>query len=112
MPEHIHVSPDGVRYRLIATRTTTPTTDSEVKEIRTETDSVEVIVSDSRLVSRGSQFGHVAIIVDGIAYSRAHRRLRFNKENAQYVAVQESFGFRWLCPPGMSPQEKRKFRPN
>ncbi len=30
------------------------TTDSDAKEIRAETDSVEVIVSDSRLVSRGS----------------------------------------------------------
>jgi hypothetical protein len=74
MPEQIHVSPDGVKYRLIATRTTTPTTDSEAKEIRTETDSVEVIISDSRLISRGSQFGHVAIIVDGKVYSRAHEK--------------------------------------
>lgn len=34
--------------------------------------SIEVIVSDSRLISRGSQWGHVAIEIDGIVYSRAH----------------------------------------
>ena len=69
MPETIHVSPDGVKYRLIATKTTTPTSDAEAKEIRAETETVEVIVSNSRLISRGSQFGHVAIVVNGITYS-------------------------------------------
>jgi len=36
------------------------------------TDSVEVIVSDSRVISAGSQWGHVAIYIDGTVYSRAH----------------------------------------
>jgi hypothetical protein len=91
MPEQTHVSPDGVKYRFIATRTTTPTNDADAKQIRVETDSVEVIVSDSRVVSRGSQFGHVAIVVDGIVYSRAHEGYDAKKTYAEYVAVQESF---------------------
>lgn len=34
--------------------------------------TVEVLVSDGRLVSQGSQWGHVAIDVGGTVYSRAH----------------------------------------
>ena len=51
MAEQTLTSPDGVKYRLIGTRTTTPATDAEAKEIRVETDSIEVVVSDSRLIS-------------------------------------------------------------
>ncbi len=108
MPEQIHVSPDGVKYRFIATRMTTPTTDSEAKEIRIQTDSVEVIVSDSRLVSRGSQFGHVAIIVDGIAYSRAHDAYDSKKTYAQYVSVQQSFRDSIGYVLRVTPEEKKK----
>ncbi|QCP53704.1 hypothetical protein FAZ95_32335 [Trinickia violacea] len=72
MPEQIHASPDGVNYRLVASRTTTPTSDTSVKEIVVDSTSIEVIVSDSRLRSMGSQWGHVAIEIDGIVYSRAH----------------------------------------
>ena len=108
MPEQTHVSPDGVKYRLIATRTTTPTTDSEAKEIRVETDSIEVIVSDSRVISRGSQFGHVAIIVDEIAYSRAYDGYDSKKTYAQYVTVQESFRDSVGYVLRVSPGEKKK----
>ena len=34
--------------------------------------TIEILISDSRSVSRGSQFGHVAIAVDGVVYGRAH----------------------------------------
>lgn len=34
--------------------------------------TIEVLVSDGRLWSQGSQWGHVAIDVDGIVFSRAH----------------------------------------
>lgn len=91
MPDPTHISPDRVKYRLIASKTTTPKSDTGAKEIRTETDSIEVIISDSRLVSRGSQFGHVAIIVNGIAYSRAHEAYDSKRTYAQYVEVQKSF---------------------
>ncbi|WP_207001581.1 hypothetical protein [Trinickia mobilis] len=78
MPEKIHVSPDGVKYRLVASKTTTPTKDTSAKEIIVDSTSIEVIVSDSRLFSRGSQWGHVAIEIDGIVYSRA---------NEEYVKI-------------------------
>ncbi|BBP96845.1 hypothetical protein BSFA1_19740 [Burkholderia sp. SFA1] len=91
MPDPIHISADGVKYRWVATKTTTPTTDTEAKEIRIETDSVEVVVSDSRAYSRGSQFGHVAIIVDNVAYSRAHEGYDSKKTYAQYVSIQLTY---------------------
>jgi hypothetical protein len=56
----------------VATKTTTPTADSNPKQIQLGTDTIEVIVSDSRIVSLGSQFGHSAIVVDGTEYGRAH----------------------------------------
>lgn len=108
MPETIHVSPDGVKYRLIATKTTTPTSDAEAKEIRAETETVEVIVSNSRLISRGSQFGHVAIVVNGITYSRAHEGYDSKKTYAQYVAIQETFRDSIGYVLRVSPDEKNK----
>ncbi|WP_316156886.1 hypothetical protein [Cupriavidus sp. BIC8F] len=72
MSEQTHVSPKGVKYRLVSTKETTQTNDSAAKEIKTDSTTVEVVVSDSRLISSGSQWGHVAIIVDGVIYSRAH----------------------------------------
>ncbi|WP_081538608.1 hypothetical protein [Burkholderia stagnalis] len=81
MPDRTHISPEGVKYRLIATRTTTPVTDTAIKEIFFDTTAIEVIVSDSRLRSRGSQWGHVAIEIDGIVYSRAHE---------EYVKIDKS----------------------
>lgn len=71
MPEQIHIAPDGEKYRLVASRTTTPTTDTKPKEIFVQTETIEVLISDSRLISMGSQFGHVAIEVDGEVYGRA-----------------------------------------
>jgi len=108
MSDQTHISSDGVKYRLIATKTTTPTTDTEAKEIRVETDTVEVIVSDSRLISEGSQFGHVAIMVDGIAYSRAHGGYDSKKTYAQYVAIQETFRNSIGYVLRVSPDEKQK----
>ncbi|WP_448167962.1 hypothetical protein [Burkholderia ambifaria] len=34
--------------------------------------TIEILISDSRSISRGSQFGHAAIAIDGIVYGRAH----------------------------------------
>ena len=34
--------------------------------------TIEILISDSRSISRGSQFGHAAIAVDGVVYGRAH----------------------------------------
>jgi hypothetical protein len=88
MPEQIHVSPDGVKYRLVATKTTTPTKDSLAKEIIVDSTTIEVIVSDSRLRSMGSQWGHVAIEIDGIVYSRAHEEyVKIDKHTYFYGGV-------------------------
>lgn len=81
MGNRTHISPEGVKYRLIAVKETTPTTDNAIKKVISDTTSVEVIVSDSRLRSRGSQWGHVAIEIDGIVYSRAHE---------EYVQIDKS----------------------
>jgi hypothetical protein len=34
--------------------------------------SIEILISDSRSISKGSQFGHTAIAIDGVVYGRAH----------------------------------------
>jgi hypothetical protein len=88
MPEQIHVSPAGVKYRLVASRTTTPTNDTSAKEIIVNSASLEVIVSDSRLRSVGSQWGHVAIEIDGTVYSRAHEEyVKIDKHTYFYGGI-------------------------
>jgi hypothetical protein len=88
MSEQIHVSPEGVKYRLVAAKTTTPTKDTAAKEIIVDTATIEVIVSDSRLRSLGSQWGHVAIEIDGIVYSRAHEEyVKIDKHTYFYGGV-------------------------
>jgi hypothetical protein len=88
MSEQIHVSPDGVKYRLVAAKTTMPTKDTAAKEIIVDTATIEVIVSDSRLRSLGSQWGHVAIEIDGIVYSRAHEEyVKIDKHTYFYGGV-------------------------
>jgi len=88
MSEQIHVSPDGVKYRLIAAKTTTPANDTSAKEIIVDTTTIEVIVSDSRMRSLGSQWGHVAIEIDGIIYSRAHEEyVKIDKHTYFYGGV-------------------------
>ncbi|WP_321787058.1 hypothetical protein [Burkholderia pyrrocinia] len=34
--------------------------------------AIEILISDSRSISNGSQFGHAAISIDGVVYGRAH----------------------------------------
>ncbi|CAG4892193.1 hypothetical protein [Paraburkholderia gardini] len=88
MSEQIHISPDGVKYRLIAYKTTTPTKDTSVKQIIADSTTIEVIVSDSRLLSVGSQWGHVAMEIDGIVYSRAHEEyVKIDKHTYFYGGV-------------------------
>lgn len=91
MLEQIHVSAEGVKYRLIAIRPTTPTTESEAKQILVQTATIEVIISDSQLIRFGSQFGHAAIVVNDIAYSRAPRGYDAKRTRAQYISDQQEF---------------------
>jgi RHS repeat-associated protein len=50
----------------------------------------EVIVSDSIQISRGSQFGHVAININGTIYSRAHS-IYYKGDANEYMLRQQSF---------------------
>lgn len=84
MLEQIHMSQDGVEYRLVATEATSPATDASTKEIAAQSETVEVVISEPRLLSWGSQFGHVAIIVDGKAYSRASAQY-FTTDRSDYL---------------------------
>jgi hypothetical protein len=122
MTEKIHISPDGVKYRLVATKTTTPTTDSSAKEIIVDSATIEVIVSDSRLRSMGSQWGHVAIDIDGTIYSRAHEEyVRIDRHTYFYGGVvnlingsRQTSGNLWRDNVGLvlrvSPTEKEKIK--
>lgn len=65
-------SPGGKTLTKVATINTTPTSDSLIKQITLQFENIEVIVSDSRFLSSGSQWGHVAISIDRVVYSRAH----------------------------------------
>ena len=76
MAEQTYISSEGVKYRLIGTRKTTPITDSDAKIIKTQTVQIEVLVSDSVMRYMGSQFGHVAISIDNDVYTRAHETYR------------------------------------
>lgn len=66
-------SKSGKPLLRVASKTTTPTTDSNAKGISVDTshETIEVIISDSRMISRGSQFGHTAIVINNQEYGRA-----------------------------------------
>ncbi len=72
MPDQTIKSPDGEILRLIAKMKTTPHSDNIAKPISTDSETIEVLISDSRLISSGSQFGHVAIEINDQVYGRAH----------------------------------------
>lgn len=91
MLEQLHISPEGVKYRLVAIRAGTPATEPQLRALRAQTATIEVIISDSQPARFGSQFGHAAIVVNGIAYSPAPRGYDSTNTYAKYVAVQQSF---------------------
>lgn len=68
MPEQTPISFDGAHNRSAAIGNSTSTTEAAAVDPNT----VEVIVSDGRFFSQGSQWGHVAIAIDNKVYSRAH----------------------------------------
>lgn len=65
-------SENGKPLNKITSKTTTPITNNQAKKISIKFEIVEIIISDSRAVSMGSQFGHSAIVIDNIEYGRAH----------------------------------------
>ena len=81
--------------RLLARPATTVVKPSASLKTLVHSESVEVVISEPRILSWGSQFGHVAIIVDGRAYSRAPERY-FVTDKHDYLsrnAFRDSVGY-------------------
>lgn len=72
MAQQIQSPSTGKTLVKVATKQLTPTSDTSVKTVTVQREFVEVIVSDSRAISTGSQWGHAAIVIDGTVYSRGH----------------------------------------
>lgn len=85
----------------VASRTTTPASDNSSKKVEIQREYVEVIISDSRVISQGSQWGHAAIAIDGKVYSRAHPAY-FTTTYDDYIkrnSYRDSIGLvLWLSP--------------
>jgi hypothetical protein len=64
----------GEIFRLISKIKTTPHANDLPKSIHTESSTIEILIFDAILTAVGSQFGHVAIDIDGTIYSRAHSK--------------------------------------
>jgi hypothetical protein len=95
MFEQIHMASDDATYRLVEARATVPTVAPSLKGIVAQSETVEVVVSEPRLLSRGSQFGHVAIIVGEKVCSRSSARY-FTTNRNDYLhrnAYRSSVGY-------------------
>lgn len=101
-------SPHGTILRKVATHSTTPVESSEAVRIQHASETVEVIVSDSRMLSMGSQFGHVAIIMDGIEYGRANPG--WDTDTKEHYLFRQQVSMHrdsWGYVLRISPQEKQ-----
>lgn len=83
---------EGKRFKRIATRTTTSVKDDAGKNVEVERGFVEVLVLDGRIVSAGSQWGHVAIEIDGIVYSRVLERYETGSYREYLIAQTQASG--------------------
>lgn len=72
MNQQIKSPSTGKTLIKVASKQLTPSSDSSVKAVTVPREMIEVIISDSRMVSQGSQWGHAAIVIDGTVYSRGH----------------------------------------
>jgi|GEM_PF-2026209 len=72
MPNQSIQSPSGKEMFLVTNRTTTNIESKEIKKIFVSRERIEILISDSRLISSGSQFGHTSMAIDGTVYGRAH----------------------------------------
>lgn len=84
MPEKTISDDQGEIFRLIARTKTTPRANESIKSINTDSDTIKVLVFDAIMTSAGSQFGHVAIDIDGTIYSRAHSKYAILSDGMQY----------------------------
>jgi hypothetical protein len=83
------------RPEVLAARAAVAAGRVEPKKIETEADTIEVLVSD-RLNTAASSFGHVAIVVNGIVYSRAHSKyatIPFEKYIDMQRKIRNSLGY-------------------
>lgn len=72
MTQQIQSPSTGKTLIKVATKQLTPASDTSVKTVTVPREFIEVIISDSRAVSQGSQWGHAAVVVDDTVYSRGH----------------------------------------
>ncbi|MDB5893440.1 MAG: hypothetical protein JWQ88_971 [Rhodoferax sp.] len=99
---------DGEILRHVAQAQTTAHTDEKPKPINTNSETLEVLVFDSILTSAGSQFGHVAIDIDGAIYSRAHSKYVFIRNGTIFRSSNQKLrDFEGLVLR-VSPNEKKK----
>lgn len=114
MPELV-THPNGKPLRLVATRTTTPMPANAPKPVYVKRGLVEVIVSEPMRHLPASAFGHVAIAVDGMVYSRAHERY-FTEPTLAYLRRQafrverSSIGLVLWVGPGEKEDIKRELQ--
>lgn len=109
MSDNRTTSPDGQPLALVAQAKTTATLNSEIKKIVIKRETIEVLVSDSRIVSSGSQFGHTAIAIDSNVYGRAHSRWDIDtRENYLYRQQVKMHRDTWGYTLVVSKDEKAK----
>lgn len=82
---------NGEILRLVARTKTTQHEDGTIKSINTDSTTIEVLVFDSIMTSMGSQFGHVAVDVDGVIYSRAHSKYARIADGNSYRSSNQKF---------------------
>ncbi|MDW5418945.1 hypothetical protein R6242_20440 [Iodobacter sp. CM08] len=89
MPNQTLTSPSGKELILVANKTTTSKENDEIKKILVARETIEVIVGENIGVNPGSIFGHAAIDIDGVVYSRAHEKYAVIDKN-KYINGGES----------------------
>ncbi|PTU68629.1 lipoprotein N-acyltransferase Lnb domain-containing protein [Chromobacterium haemolyticum] len=102
-------SPSGKELFIVANKTLTPESDKSIKQVLLKRETIEVLVSDSRVISMGSQFGHTALEIDGTVYGRAHPGWDVDGRD-HYLMRQQVKMHRdtWGYTLSVSPQEKAK----
>jgi hypothetical protein len=71
-------------------------------------DTIEVLISDSRLISKGSQFGHTAIEIDGQVYGRAPSS--WDVDTRDHYLKRQDYRDTWGYKLLITPQEKMKIQ--
>ena len=87
MPENTIKDFNGEILRFAGSTTTTPSTDTAIKPLDTDSTTVEIIISDL-LPKLNSMFGHVALSFDDRVYSRAHEKYVV-MDKYKYLAFQQ-----------------------